>query len=102
MNSQELELVKQKKFAIVEFIDEESVEIISTNWIQLETNILKGFWPPYPCFKTKQLLLSHMEPGPKWNCYKIRVLHSTGKYFTSIFVLRMKNATFQNLTYHVL
>ena len=63
------------KFAIVEFIATQSVEVIPVNWLTPEEDIC--FWPPSKSnFST---LLKNMAcPADKWAQYKVRVLGKAG------------------------
>lgn len=61
-------------FAIVEFIKDKTVAIVSTNWL-LDGSIC--YWPPKPSTADK-FLKERALPGANWKTYDARVLHEYG------------------------
>lgn len=80
-----------KKYSIVEFIEENTVEIILSSWIS--SNNKTALWPKdiTPSILRKYLKTNTV-PNDNWSSVNIRVLGHTGIYFyiTIIFVFILK------------
>jgi len=71
------------EFAIVEFLDDQSVAVIATNWLMAEDQC---YWPGVSKAKAlEKLVKARMQPASDWSLYSVRVLHKYGK-FILIFV----------------
>jgi len=60
-------------FAIVEFINDKTVAIVSTNW--LDGSIC--YWPTKPN-SVKKFLKERALPGADWKKYDARIIHEYG------------------------
>lgn len=68
-----------KSFAVVEFTEEQSVEVVSSTWIDNSKSICK--WPPVSGPRIRKFVQDHTQPDSGWFQYKCRVLQNCGKYF---------------------
>lgn len=75
-----------QKYAIVEFLDENSVEIVLSSWIL--SNNKTVLWPNNitPSI-LKKYLKNDIAPTDDWNSVDIRVLGHTGTDFIYIFTI---------------
>lgn len=63
------EKLKQKKFVIVEFLNEESAEVVSTNWITVN-DISKTFYCQWPgSMNASKFAISRKSPLTNWYTY---------------------------------
>jgi hypothetical protein len=68
-------------FAVVDFVEEGTVEVISTKWLSPCRRVC--FWPSSAGPKVTSLVKKHAVPGTDWDKYNCRVLKTTGKFFYS-------------------
>lgn len=70
------------QFAVVEFPEEKSVEIVSTKWLSVDKK--SCHWPNVSGRKFKALLLDHADPfnleRVSWNVHDCRVFAIYGKF----------------------
>jgi hypothetical protein len=64
------------EFAIVEFVEDKSVAVVSTNWLT-EDNLC--CWPT-KSIGIEKLVKERVQPGANWNKYAVRVLKKYGKF----------------------
>lgn len=78
--------MQMQKYAIVEFIEEASVEIILSSWISSDNKIT--LWPKNitPSI-LKKYLKNDIAPNDDWSPVNIRVLGHTGTDFIYIFTI---------------
>ncbi|KAL5244486.1 hypothetical protein ACI65C_011896 [Semiaphis heraclei] len=63
------EKLKQKKFVIVEFLNEESAEVVSTNWITVN-DTLKTFYCQWPgSMHASKFAIARKNPSNNWHKY---------------------------------
>ncbi|CAB3990739.1 Hypothetical predicted protein [Paramuricea clavata] len=68
-------------FAVVEFVDEKSVEIICEKWIETCDGVMYSYWPQLNAKgKAKKTEIPDKE---LWKKYKIRVLSYTDNFKTA-------------------
>lgn len=65
-------------FSIVEFPEDESVEVISSSWLDGSGSCS---WPPLIGKKLSMAVQHHITPGRDWMKYPARVLRMYGKQF---------------------
>jgi len=63
-------------FAVVEFVDDNSVGVVPCVWIS--NNIC--FWPPYRSYRLSSAVRKAEEPQSSWGQYVVRVLHEYGEF----------------------
>jgi hypothetical protein len=70
-------------FCIAEFSTTKEVAVIPSNWITVEKNQIKSWWPPFTTDVKIQTATRNREPIQQdtWGKYDIRVLHSFSKFF---------------------
>lgn len=69
-----------KTWTIVIFTDEDSVEVVPSNWISNN----KCYWPSLTTEKLKAAIKYHDAPNTSWPLYPIRLIRNGtfGKYIT--------------------
>jgi len=69
-----------KTWTIVIFTDENTVEVVPTNWIQNN----KCYWPSPTSDKMISAIKNHDAPNDSWPSYSIRLVRNGtfGKYIT--------------------
>lgn len=71
------------KYAVIEFIDEETVEVASTKWLSEDKR--SCYWPNSFGKKLTKLIANHFDPlkdvdkNVIWQVYKCRVFGTYGK-----------------------
>jgi len=63
------------KYAIVEFVQSQTVEVVAVNWLTPEED--HCHWPPGKS-NLSALLKALAKPTEKWASYKVRVLGKAG------------------------
>jgi len=70
------------QYAIVEFVGDESIEIIPTNWLVVGEK--ECCWPPYRVSQVGKEVQLRTAPDPSWKLEKIRVLGKAGMYSLNV------------------
>lgn len=70
-------------WAVVLFIDDNSIAIVPSNWILKKESTDFAFWPPKSNSVTV-LVKKRQTPSPNWTQHKIRIYGHYGKH--SIFI----------------
>lgn len=76
-------MTSTKSFAVVEFPEEDSVEVVSVKW--LINDNLSCYWPSAIGTRLKRLITNHADPQSHldstiiWNLYQCRLLKCCGK-----------------------
>ena len=81
-------------FAIVEFVDNESVEVVPSNWLMDDI----CFWPAFQAKHLTNAIMRREEPDETWSKNKTRVIRSYG--LVSIYLHLTYNNWF-TLSFHV-
>lgn len=85
-----------KKFSIIEFTEENAVEIIPSSWLSSDKKTT--LWPPIVTPSLlKKYLTNNTEPGTNWNLVKIRVLGDAGTDFLHIYTFIFTYLSYFNL-----
>ena len=71
----------EKSFAVVEFPDDSTVEVVSTQW--LDKNKSFCHWPSSNGPTLKKLVITHCKPAKDWKVFRCRVLRVYGKLYVS-------------------
>ena len=66
-------------FAVVTFVEDNSVDVVPRNW--LADNDSTCFWPPYRAERFTTAVKKCEEPLGSWQKCSIRVLNSYGQYY---------------------
>ena len=75
-------LLQRMEYAIVEFTDDKSVAVVSTNWLSVNVDHDVCCWPPLSKAKTvEKLVKEQAEPASDWMKFSVRVLHRYGILF---------------------
>lgn len=62
-------------YHIVEFLDEEGVEVVPASWVQDGMS----FWPPYDNTNRCIRAVVHEDPPDEsWNTYRVRIMTTKG------------------------
>ncbi|XP_065652669.1 uncharacterized protein LOC136079924 [Hydra vulgaris] len=81
-------------FVVVEFVDEQSVEVMPKSWIVYENEQLFGYWPRKdPVCRVKKSEL----PDPKWPLYKIRTFGAAVESYSKASNLAKKALVMSNV-----
>lgn len=84
-----LVLVKLDMFSVVEFPEEETVEVVSSKWLGNENRAC--YWPNSIGNKLKKLLTAHADPnsttGVAWSIHNCRLMGSYGEFLALIIKL---------------
>lgn len=68
------------KFAVVEFSTDNSVSVVSTNWLISGSSV---FWSPTP--NVPALLRKHKNPDKNWTKFDCKILTIKGKFVKQLF-----------------
>ncbi|XP_065664884.1 uncharacterized protein LOC136086573 [Hydra vulgaris] len=81
-------------FVVVEFVDEQSVEVMPKSWIVYENEQMFGYWPRKdPVCRVKKSEL----PDPKWPLYKIRTFGAAVESYSKASELAKKALVMSNV-----
>ena len=70
--------IHSKLYAVVEFRNENAVEIVATKWLINDEGRLKCYWPPGGYSKARQMAVKQCDADPSiWNCYNVKLVHAT-------------------------
>jgi len=67
-------------FAVVEFTDDCSVDVVPIVWIRDN----KCFWPPFRTHRLSSAVRKAEEPESGWAQYTVRILHKYGELYTAL------------------
>ena len=62
-------------YAVVEFVDDESVDVIPSNWLLNDTTC---HWPPYRSLRLTAAVKKREEPTESWSQCSLRVIRYYG------------------------
>ena len=72
------------EFAIVEFVDDTSVAVVPTNWLDGDNDAV-CCWPLVSKLKAvERLVKGRVEPSSDWLKFSVRILHKYGMFITLI------------------
>jgi hypothetical protein len=82
-----------QKYAVVEFVATEDVDIVPTNWIFSENGQQLCYWPPFPTLKCSRLVQKCVPADASWTAFEIRQLFSTGLLCLRCYIMKISFKT---------
>jgi len=67
-------------YAVVVFIETDDVEVVPSNWLIVDGDLIRCAWPPYRSQDRIAKSIREMElPSDNWLRYDVRILQKYGK-----------------------
>jgi hypothetical protein len=78
-------------FAIVEFKSDNTVAVVSSNWIALEDGLNYCYWPSFTSAQREKAIRENIVPDHRsWKAYEINFAKKFGKFSPFSFILLSK------------
>ena len=82
-------------FAVVEFSEDRSVEVVPSNWIVDDV----CFWPPFRGLRFTAAAKKCETPADSWLKFHIRVIRTYGWSYLNAFVFKTNNNIAEELSF---